>query len=111
MRLKRAFGVLALLLAAVLAGPLPAPSIDNPDQSKNLAGLREAFVRPPEDAKIMVRWWWFGPAVTDNELEREMRLMKAGGIGGFEVQPVYPLALDDPSHGFENHPYLSDAFL
>src|SRR5581483_2219689 len=37
--------------------------------------------------------------------------MKEGGIGGFEVQPVYPLALDDPQHGFENHPYLSDEFL
>jgi len=39
----------------------------------------------------MMRWWWFGPAVTKPELEREMRLMKEGGIGGFEVQPVYPL--------------------
>ena len=44
-----------------------------------------------------MRWWWFGSAVTKPELEREMRMMKAGGIGGFEVQPVYPLALDDPS--------------
>ena len=34
----------------------------------------------------MMRWWWFGPAVTEPELEREMRLMKEGGIGGFEVQ-------------------------
>ena len=32
----------------------------------------------------MVRWWWFGPAVTKPELEREMRAMEAGGIGGFE---------------------------
>ncbi len=38
-----------------------------------------------------MRWWWFGPAVTKPELEREMRLMKEGGIGGFEVQPVYRL--------------------
>ena len=45
----------------------------------------------------MVRWWWFGPAVTKPELEREMRIMKEGGIGGFEVQPVYPLELDDPA--------------
>ncbi len=59
----------------------------------------------------MMRWWWFGSAVTKPELEREMRMMKQGGIGGFEVQPVYPMALDDPEHGFRNIPYLSDEYL
>lgn len=59
----------------------------------------------------MVRWWWFGPAVTRPELEREMRLMKAGGIGGFEVQPTYPLSLDDPARGIKNFPFLSDEYL
>jgi len=58
-----------------------------------------------------MRWWWFGPAVTKAELEREMRAMKAAGIGGFEVQPVYPLALDDPAQGVRNLPYLSLEFL
>lgn len=58
-----------------------------------------------------MRWWWFGPSVNKPELEREMNLMKQGGIGGFEVQPVYPLGLDDPAHGFRNYPYLSDEFI
>ncbi len=53
----------------------------------------------------MMRWWWFGPAVAKPELERELRSMKAGGIGGVEIQPVYPLALDG------NLPYLSDEFI
>lgn len=53
----------------------------------------------------MMRWWWFGPSQERAELEREMRAMKAGGIGGFEVQPVYPLEVDS------NHPYLSQQFL
>jgi hypothetical protein len=73
--------------------------------------LRDGFVNPPDDARIMMRWWWFGPAVTKTELEREMRLMKEGGIGGFEVQPVYPLELDDPVRGVRNLPFLSDEFL
>jgi hypothetical protein len=77
----------------------------------SLADLRRDFQHPPDDARIMVRWWWFGPAVTTPELEREMRIMKEGGIGGFEVQPVYPLELDDPAHGIRNLPYLSDDFL
>jgi len=59
----------------------------------------------------MMRWWWFGPAVTKPELEREMQLMKSAGIGGFEVQPVYPLALDDSTTGIKNLPYLSDEFI
>ena len=58
-----------------------------------------------------MRWWWFGPAVTKPELEREMRLMKEGGIGGFEVQPVYPLTLDDPEKGIKNFPFFSDEYI
>jgi hypothetical protein len=59
----------------------------------------------------MVRWWWFGPAVTTEELDRELHQMKDAGIGGFEVQPVYPLTLDDPSKGLLNLHYLSPEFL
>jgi hypothetical protein len=59
----------------------------------------------------MVRWWWFGPAVATGELERELRTMKEGGIGGVEVQPVYPLELDNPETGIRNLPYLSDGFI
>ena len=73
--------------------------------------LWQSFVKPPDDARIMMRWWWFGPAVTHQELEREMRAMKDAGIGGFEIQSVYPLALDDPARGIRILPYLSDAFL
>jgi hypothetical protein len=72
---------------------------------------RRLFENPPDDCRIMMRWWWFGPSVTNAELEREMKLMKEGGIGGFEVQPVYPLALDDTEAGIRNFPYLSDEFL
>jgi hypothetical protein len=37
--------------------------------------------------------------------------MKEAGIGGFEVQPVYPVALDDAAAGIKNSSYLSDEFL
>jgi hypothetical protein len=59
----------------------------------------------------MMRWWWFGPAVERNELARELQTMKAGGIGGVEIQPVYPLALDAPQAGFQNMKFLSPEFL
>jgi hypothetical protein len=73
--------------------------------------LQAAFTKPPADSRIMMRWWWFGPAVTKAELEREMLLMKEGGIGGFEVQPVYPLVLDDPAQGIKTLPFLSEEFI
>src|SRR3954470_10611818 len=71
----------------------------------DISSLRHTFAEPPDDSRVMVRWWWFGPAVTNPELEREMRAMKAGGIGGFEVQPTYPHEVDG------NFKYLSDEFL
>jgi len=73
--------------------------------------LQRSFLNPPDDARIMMRWWWFGPAVTKAELEREMHVMKDAGIGGFEVQPVYPLSLDDETLGIKTLPFLSDEFL
>ncbi len=90
---------LCILLAGVGANPA------------GVEELQRAFERPPDDARILMRWWWFGSAVTKAELEREMRLMKDGGIGGCEVQPVYPLALDDAASGIRNLPYLSPEFL
>jgi hypothetical protein len=77
----------------------------------DIESLQKGFIAPPPDCRIMMRWWWFGPAVTKPELEREMNLMKDGGIGGFEVQPVYPVALDDTSTGIRTLPFLSDEFI
>lgn len=59
----------------------------------------------------MLRWWWFGPAVTKPEILREEKQMKAGGFGGFVIHYVYPMALDDPQTGFRNLPFLSPEFL
>jgi alpha-L-rhamnosidase len=86
---------------------LSRTSVDAEAQASG-GSLWESFVKPPDDSRIMMRWWWFGPAVTHEELEREVRAMKDGGIGGFEIQPVYPLELDDPACGIRNLPYLSD---
>src|SRR4030095_16310469 len=93
--------LLMVIIAVSLRSALAAPIDD----------LQRSFLNPPDDSRIMMRWWWFGPAVTKAELEREMRLMKEGGIGGFEVQPVYPLALDNDANGIKTLPFLSDEFL
>ncbi|HKU23836.1 MAG TPA: hypothetical protein VJQ54_00115 [Candidatus Sulfotelmatobacter sp.] len=68
----------------------------------DLARLRQSFAHPPDDCRLMMRWWWFGPAVTKPEIRRELEQMKAAGIGGVEIATLYPLALDDPETGFRN---------
>jgi len=89
-------------MVAALSMCVSAQSIDE---------IRRNFVTPPDEARIMMRWWWFGPSVTKAEIERELVKMKEGGIGGVEVQPVYPLLPDDAASGIRNLPYLSDEFL
>ncbi len=79
--------------------------------ASDLTELKQHFLQPPTDARPIMRWWWFGSAVTKPELERELQVMKDAGIGGVEIQPVYPLVLDDPSRELSNLPYLSDGFL
>jgi hypothetical protein len=93
----------ALLLLALSAPLTPA---QNPAET-----LRQGFLNPPDNAKVMMRWWWFGPAVVMPELEKELETMRGAGIGGVEIQPVYPLMLDDPASGIVNLRYLSPEFL
>jgi alpha-L-rhamnosidase len=102
--IRRSGAVLSLILSTIVLGG-PMGSFADVEQ------LEQSFKQPPDDARIMMRWWWFGPAVTRPQLEREMNLMKAGGIGGIEVQPVYPLAVDDEASGIKNLTFLSPAFL
>jgi hypothetical protein len=96
--------LLALALSCAFAAHAAGPSTSFADVAQHLQA-------PPPDARPMMRWWWFGPAVQKPELEREILAMKAGGIGGFEIQPVYPMELDDAARGIHNAPYLSPEFL
>ena len=57
----------------------------------SLSELRHTFVHPPPEARPMMRWWWFGPAVDRADIERDLSAMAAAGIGGVEVSYVYPL--------------------
>jgi len=91
---------LSCAFAAHAAGPAPA-----------FADVAAHLAEPPPDARPLMRWWWFGPAVVKPELEREILAMKAAGIGGVEIQPVYPMELDDAARGIHNVPYLSPEFL
>lgn len=96
----------ALSCAAGAQGSSGAPVV-----FERIADVAARVATPPADARPLVRWWWFGPAVVHSQLEREIGAMKAGGFGGFEIQPVYPMELDDAARGIRNVPYLSKEFL
>ena len=74
------------------------------------ATLQQSFDQPADNAKINVRFWWYGPAVTKEMITHELETMKAGGIGGFEVQPTYPLSVDGELPGVHNIKFLSPEF-
>lgn len=104
--------ILCLLICAVArAQAEPVGGADSASGFSTVAEVQRYLAAPPDDARPMVRWWWFGPAVVKPQLEREMLAMKQGGFGGFEIQPVYPMELDDASRGIRNLPYLSAEFL
>ncbi|MBE0654450.1 MAG: hypothetical protein IH594_11665 [Bacteroidales bacterium] len=50
--------------------------------------LYTVFQNPPSSARPFVRWWWNGDCIEVDELERELDVMKAAGIGGVEINPI-----------------------
>ena len=96
-------------LALELAGAAVVSA--QPAATPGLAAIRRSFAAPPAESRPMMRWWWFGPSVTREEIDAEMRRMKEGGLGGFELAVVYPMALDDAASGLRNERYLSPEFL
>ena len=60
----------------------------------SLDELRQLYLHPPAEAFPMMRWWWFGPSVDEDEIDRELQQMHQAGIGGVEIASVYPLSLD-----------------
>ena len=90
---------ICLLFAACLMPATAAP------------GWADRFRDPPLEYGMGVYWWWFGPAVTETEVDRELAVMHQAGIGSVLIYPVYPISVDDPQRGIKNLRYLSPEFL
>lgn len=50
--------------------------------------LYQFFQNPPATARPFVRWWWNGSQVTEQEIQRELDVLKKAGIGGVEINPI-----------------------
>lgn len=85
--------------AGTMPGGDPAP--------QGMVRLRQQFLKPPFGARPMTRWWWFGGAITPEEITRELETMRDAGMRGVELQPVYPLAVDNAKLGIRNTRYFS----
>lgn len=77
--------------------------------------MKESFYRdyissPPASARGFTRWWWYGCCVEKDEIDRELDFMHEAGIGGVELQILYPVEADDPEKGFRNIPFGSPEF-
>ncbi|MGH9397838.1 MAG: glycosyl hydrolase [Terriglobia bacterium] len=75
--------------------------------ASQLIALKNTFLNPDFSARPMTRWWWFGGAVTREEITRELILMRDAGLRGVELQPVYPVKVDNPHRGIRNIRYFS----
>src|SRR5438034_407626 len=69
----------------------------------------EAPAWPPisREAKPWTRWWWMGSAVNSTGLTAELEALRASGLGGVEITPIYGVM------GAEQNfiPYLSDDWM
>ncbi|MGB8833973.1 MAG: glycosyl hydrolase [Candidatus Sulfotelmatobacter sp.] len=84
----RSTQVFFFMLAAGLLG-LTLPSlaqVASPQRQTTDAQLKASFENPPASARPMVRWWWPGGDVTDEEIARELKIIKDAGLGGVEIQ-------------------------
>src|SRR5579871_900369 len=96
--------------AALSGGLLALKAKASPEgvgHPSDLESLRKVFLNPPESARPLTRWWWFGGAITPQEITRELTLMRNAGLGGVELQPVYPVEVDDPERGIRNTPFFT----
>ena len=76
----------------------------------NAEKIRTLLIAPDDTSRGMTRWWWYGCCVEEAEICRELDYMKEAGIGGVELQILYPVVPDDEEKGFYNIPYGSPRF-
>lgn len=65
----------------------------------SLRSVLDGLAEPGDDARPMVRWWWFGPQVDRSGIARQLQAMRAAGLGGAEVSFVYPLTEESEEFG------------
>lgn len=77
----------------------------------NKKNVQEQLFFPRKETRGRTRWWWYGCAVDKKEIIRELDEIKYAGMGGVELQILYPLEADDEERGIKNYDYMSPEYL
>lgn len=77
----------------------------------NKKEVQEQLLFPRKETRGRTRWWWYGCAVDRNELIHELDEIEEAGLGGVELQILYPLEADDEEKGIKNVDYMSPEYL
>ncbi|MGA2140238.1 MAG: glycosyl hydrolase [Verrucomicrobiia bacterium] len=85
------------LFCAILFGGFLA-SVSMAEGLPTAAQLQRDFANPPMEYRPRTRYWWFGGAVTRQELARELKGMKEQGLAGVEIQSLYDALPAVPGH-------------
>jgi len=95
-------------------GVLPPGAVLPPriagDWTLSEESLYKRFKDPAMADRPFARWWWNGDKIEKSELARELRLLKAAGFGGVEINPIaFPDRTADM--GIASIDWLSPAWL
>lgn len=85
MKRKILFTLLAAVFAAgiAFAEKLPVAKAVRPEKE-----LYKTFANPDGRHRPYVRWWWNGARVNEQEILRELDVMREAGIGGVEINTI-----------------------
>ena len=86
MRSAQSLGRFLVATCTVFLACLSSAQSSSSRQHLSSDDLRTNFVNPPESARPMVRWWWPGGDVSNEEIARELQIIKDAGLGGVEIQ-------------------------
>ena len=103
-----------ILLAAFAAASMSAFPVSGEDRLPGKSSfdidtenLYELFRDPARQYRPYARWWWNGLRLDENEILRELDIMKKMGLGGVEINSIrFPDEAD--TLGYKVMPYLSD---
>ncbi|MEN9951701.1 MAG: hypothetical protein RLY85_2453, partial [Bacteroidota bacterium] len=54
-----------------------------------LHGNSQSWPATDSITKPWTRWWWLGSAVNEKGLDYNLEALRAAGIGGVEITPIY----------------------
>jgi hypothetical protein len=79
-------------LRRVVLGEFVASLTGVEEKRSKFVTIRQEYQAPPRKYGSMVRWWWPGNYVTEEEFRREVIVQDQSGFGGAEIKLFEDLA-------------------